>query len=638
MSTWFESVKEQLRDKLDGAQQHTKASTPEEDGDVYTRVKWNGWGAYDKVIEVDPENSAVVRHVSGGVQRKIIPFVNEITGEEDPLKPLTPTPSLSMEQAMAMLPKPLVNNAFMTQIQAALPEDQVKVDGEARLTHIMGKNYRDLWRMRRGMIDRAPDAVVLPHSHDDCVALMAAAQSHNVVIIPYGGGTNVVGSIEPNPFEKTRMVVSVDLRRMNKMLSIDPESQTAVFQTGVLGPHLDDQIGQHGFMFGHDPDSYLHSTLGGWIGARSSGAMSNKYGDIEQMVLAMKLVTPTGVVETRVQSRPAGPDMNGLIIGSEGLFGIVTEATIKIELIPPVKHYEGWLFPSFAEGVRCFQKVTRNGIVPTAMRLYDADETKLSFSMKIDEGPLKELVSAGVKQWIQKVKNYDLDQVCLCIMGYEGSSKQVNFVRSQVKPIFKEVKAFPLGAGAGQNWQYKKYDLPYLRDFALANNAWADVFETTTVYSQVLNLHQAVKLAVQAEWEAAGKQGIIGCHVAHQYKTGCCLYFTYLGLQEDENDFELFLKTKRAATEAMLEHKGTLSHHHGIGYEMVPWVERFFGTPILQWLFALKKEIDPKDICNPGKLLPLAPKPGETAEELSARRQKFQMFDKMALPSQRSKL
>ena len=223
-------------------------------------------------------------------------------------------------------------------------------------------------------------------------------------------------------------------------------------------------------------------------------------------------------------------------------------------------------------------------------------------------------------------------------MGFEGNQAEVNFVRSQVKPVFKKANAFCVGKSAGENWQHKKYDLPYLRDFALSNTAWADVFETTTVYSEVLELHAAVKTAVQAIWEAEGRQGIIGCHVAHQYKVGCCLYFTYLGLQHDENDFELFLRTKRAATEAMLQHKGNLSHHHGIGYEMVPWVERYYGTPLLNWLYALKKQIDPQGICNPGKLLPLAPEEGETPEALAARRSKFEMFDKMAIPSQRSKL
>ena len=606
--------------------------------DVYSQIKWNGWGSHNMQMKVDDKDKSVVRHVSGRAQRHLVPFINGVTGSADPNAPLTPSPSISIEEAIQKLPQPVLNEAFLSAIQEVLKPSQLKLDGEARVTHIMGKNYRDLWRMRRGMIDRAPDAIILPHCHEDVVKMMELCHQHNVVVIAYGGGTNVTGCIEPSPFEKERMIVSVDMRRMNKMLDMDKESRTCVFQAGVLGPDLDEQIGRHGFMFGHDPDSYIHSTLGGWVGARSSGAMSNKYGEIEQMVIGMKLVTPTGVIQTPAQPRPAGPDFNGLIIGSEGVFGIVTECTIKVEKIPPVKHYEGWLFPSFDEGVRAFQKVTAQGINPTAMRLYDADETKLSFAMKTDQPSVQELVGKAIKQFLKHVKGFDMEEVCLCIMGYEGTQHEVNLTRAGCVAAFGEINAFCAGTGAGANWQEKKYDLPYARDFALSNTAWADVFETVVVYSEAINLHKAVKKAVQEIWEKEGRKGIIGCHTAHQYKMGCCLYFTYLGLQNDEHDFEMFLRTKRAATEAMIRHKGSPTHHHGIGYEMVPWMERYLTPQTLAWLYAMKNHVDPKGICNPGKLMPEQPKEGETKEQLAIRRTKREMFDKMAVVRQRSKL
>ena len=614
---------------------------PTPQADAYTRIKWNGWGTRDVALKLDETDPLVVIHTSGKKIRGLIPFVHkEIKGLPLPIQRPEKTPSITTEEAARCLPPPVVNAAFVAELMTLFKPDQYKNDAEVRLTHMVGKNYRDLWRARRGMIARAPDAIVLPHSHDDCVKLMECAVKHNVVLIPFGGGTNVTGCIEAAAFEKTRMVVSVDTRRMGRMLSIDRQSRTAVFECGVLGPDMEEQLGRNGFTFGHDPDSFVYSTLGGWIGARSSGAMSNSYGDIEQMVIALKVVTPTGVVETPAQARVCAIDLNGLFIGSEGCFGIITEATVKLEPIPERKVYEGWLFPSFERGYHAFSTVTRLGHAPTAMRLYDEDETRMSFAMRTEEKPnfFKDTAAAAIKQYLQHVKGFDLGNVALCIVGFEGTEEHVAHIRDVTSKIFKEHDGFGVGPHAGQNWQDKKYDLPYVRDFALSHNLWADVFETCTVYSEALPLWRAVKEAVREVWRAEGKRGWIGCHTAHQYRVGCCLYFTYAGSQIDQNDFETFLKVKRAATEAMLRHRGNLTHHHGIGYEHVPWMDRYFQAGALDLMLSIKAQIDPKDICNPYKLLPVRRKAGESDAQLKKRRLDMQLFDKLGIPRAQSKL
>ena len=613
--------------------------------DEYQRVKWNGWGNKDKVMRVDEEEPLRVRHHSGKVIKNIVPFIKEeILGKDVVLNKLDNTPSISMQEAIQKLAPPIVNAQFLHQVQksggtsgAALRADQIKTDGESRVTHIFGKNYRDLWRIRQGLIARAPDAVILPESHDNCVAIMEAAHKHNVVIIPYGGGTNVTGCIEPNPEEKLRMIVSVDMRRMNKMLSISTESSTAVFETGVLGPDLDEQLGRHGFLLGHDPDSYVFSTLGGWIGARSSGAYSNKYGDIEDMVLSLKIATPTGVIETPVQSRPNGPDLNAMFIGSEGVFGIITEATIRVFKVPPKRYYAGYLFPSWEAGFSAFYKITQDDIQPCCLRLYDADETRISFALKTEPSPLMKMVSNGIKKYLEYGQQWNMENVCLCIFGLEGTPETVASQKAQVEAVFAKHDGFSLGQGAGSNWQEKKYDLPYFRDFALNHKFWADVLETTVNYSDALALHRSVKEAVREVWRKEGKSGWIGCHTAHQYTSGCCLYFTFASQQYDENDIGgTFLKLKRAATEAILKCNGNLTHHHGIGFEHVPWMPRLFPKNTLDLMLKFKNELDPKGVCNPGKLLPVARNPGESDEELAARRARVQMFDKVGVP--RSKL
>jgi alkyldihydroxyacetonephosphate synthase len=350
------------------------------------------------------------------------------------------------------------------------------------------------------------------------------------------------------------------------------------------------------------------------------------------MVLALKVVTPTGVVETPVQVRPCGIDLNGVLVGSEGCFGIITEATVKIEPIPEAKLYEGWFFPSFEAGFRAFYEVTRKQIRPTAMRLYDEDETRMSLAMRTDTGVLQHYVGAAVKAYLQHVKEMDLQNMALCIMGYEGTKEDVAHVKKQIGAIFARYGGFCAGKGVGLNWQEKKYDLPLVRDFALAHGLWADVFETCTVYSDALALWSSVKKAVREVWKAEGKTGWIGCHTAHQYRSGCCLYFTFAGVQHDDNDIETLLKIKRAATAQMLKYKGNLTHHHGIGYEHVPWMSKMFAPGALDLMLALKQQVDPQDICNPWKLLPLARKPKETEEQLAERRSKMQLFDRMGVP------
>lgn len=613
--------------------------------DEYERLAFNKWGEKNRSFKLDESDPFVIIHTTGKKIRGLVPFVHrEIRGLPPPTQRPEKTPSFTTEEAARCLPKLIVNEAFVAELLQSLRPDQYKNDAESRLTHMFGKNYRDLWRARRGMIARAPDAVVLPQSHTDCVKIITLAQKHNVVVIPFGGGTNVVGSVEAAAFEKTRMVLSIDMRRMGRMLSIDTQGCYATFECGVLGPDMEEQLRRHGFTFGHDPDSFIYSTLGGWIAARSSGAMSNQYGDLEQMVMGLKVVTPgLGVIETPVQPRACAVDLNAIFLGSEGAFGIVTEATVKIEPLPEKRHYEGWLFPSFERGFDAFSKVTKAGHSPTAMRLYDEDETRMSFAMRTEDpahsGVVKTALQAAVKQYLTHIKGFDLNNVALCIVGFEGSAERVSYKKKCTSSIFCEFDGFCLGTDAGQNWQDKKYDLPYVRDFALSHNLWADVFETTTVYSEALPLWRAVKDAVREVWRSEGKRGWIGCHTAHQYRSGCCLYFTYAGSQTDQNDFETFLKTKRAATEAMLRHKGNLTHHHGIGYEHVPWMERYFGRGGLDLMLQLKASMDPKDICNPYKLLPLRRKDAnESDEALRKRREQYMLFDKMGIPRAQSKL
>ncbi|CCW61775.1 unnamed protein product [Phytomonas sp. EM1] len=602
--------------------------------EVYEKIKWNGWGDYGVEMKLDPEHAFWARHIDGKPIKKILRFLHEeIRGGVGPMEVPPLSPSITVKEAIAKLNVPYINEAFMKDITAALDSTQVRPDAMSRLCHIAGKNYRDLWRIRKGIVEKAPDCILLPNHHADCVKIVELAHKHNVVIIPFGGGTNVTGGVEANPMEQKRMIVSVDMRRMNRMLAINKESHMATFETGVLGPDLDKQLFGHGLMCGHDPDSYVHSTLGGWIGARGSGAMSNQYGDIENMVVALKVVTPNGVIETPVTSRTCGVGLNDLFIGSEGAFGIITEATIKVEDIPEEKYYEGYLFPNFETAFDAFLKCNNKGIRPCTMRLYDEDDFRMSSAMSTDtHGPLGSLALKGVKAYLESVKGWDMRKVSLVIVGCEGTKRRVQFQRKEVAAVLKKFGAFGVGRSAGDSWQEKKYDLPYVRDFSLSLTHWADVFETSVLYSHAIPCWRAVKEAVRQVWKENGRHGWIGCHTAHQYKHGCCLYFTFASSQKDDNDMKIFLQIKTRAVEAMLKYTGNLTHHHGIGYEHVPWMYRFMGKGCMDLLMSIKKKLDPKNICNPGKLLPSIPQDNETDAQLKARQEREMMFDKMGVP------
>ncbi|KAK7200612.1 alkyldihydroxyacetonephosphate synthase [Novymonas esmeraldas] len=602
--------------------------------EAYDTIKWNGWGREGVQMELDEENPFWVRHVDGKPIKNLLEFLyKEISGGVGPKEIPPLSPGVPLAKALAALNPPKINDAFMKDISAALESSQVRPDGKSRLCHIVGKNYRDLWRVRRGAVEHAPDCILLPNNHKDCVTIMELAHKHNVVVIPFGGGTNVTGGVEADPFERGRMIVSVDMRRMNRMISIDRESCLATFETGVLGPDLDEQLYRYGFMCGHDPDSYIYSTLGGWIGARGSGAMSNQYGDIEDMVVAVKVATPTGVVETPVTSRTCGVDLNGLFIGCEGAFGIITEATIKLERLPEEKLYEGYIFPTFEAGFSAFYSCGAKGIHPCTMRLYDEDDFRMSMAMgTATHSFIERLISKGVKSFLESYRGWNLRRMCLVIVGFEGTPERVRQQRSETAAVFKQHGGVGIGRGAGDSWQEKKYDLPYIRDFALSLSHWADVFETSVLYSQAIPCWRAVKAAVRQVWKEHGHHGWIGCHTAHQYKYGCCLYFTFASVQKDDMDMKVFLEIKKRATEAMLRHTGNLTHHHGIGYEHVPWMSRFMKPGAMRLLYAMKKSIDPRNICNPGKLLPSPPAEGEGAAALKARQEKEMMFDKMGVP------
>ncbi len=545
-------------------------------------MKWWGWG--------DPKLTFPMKD-----KPDLWPWIRKTLGIQ------TERQTPPVHRVAIQLPPPRSSSAFVTGLSAILKPEQITTDEEERLLHSYGKSYPDLVRVRRGEVERAPDMVCLPDSHEEVQALVNLAHTHDVVVIPFGGGTNIVGAVNPLG-DRGRMVVSLDLRHMNRLISVDPKSRTAVLQGGAPGPKLEADLQAQGFSLGHYPDSFEYSTLGGWLATRSAGMQSDAYGKIEDMCVALKLVTPSGTIATRpVPQSSAGPDLNRVVMGSEGTLGVITEATMRIHRTPPVKDYRGFLFPNFELGIAAIEECLERGYTPSMIRLQDEGETELAFNMK---SPKK-----GLEAWIQKpikayLKRAGYHRPCIMVMGFEGEPGPVAHTRQGALKILKKFKGFSLGTSVGKTWSKDKFNIPYLRDFIMDYGCMADVSETSATWSKLLPLYRGVIATVKAKFATETGAGYVGCHISHTYKTGACLYFTYAAQQIPGKELEQYYRYKKFVTDTIMEFGGTVSHHHAIGYEHLPWMKEEISPAGLQVLRAVKQSLDPKGIFNPGKLIP----------------------------------
>jgi len=501
------------------------------------------------------------------------------------------------------LPEPRIEGGFVAALRGGLREDQMSSDRRTRLQHCFGKSYRDLLRARAGQIGRAPDMVLFPHSQDEVELIVRAADQHGVKVIAFGGGTNIVGGVEVSPVVRG-MAVSVSLRRMNKVLRIDETSLVATIEAGILGPELEAALNQAGYSLGHFPDSFEFSTLGGWLATRSAGMQSDRWGKIEDMVVSLTMATPVGTIRTPVVPKAAtGPDLNQLIVGSEGTLGIITEATMQIHRRLG-SEYRGLLVPDFETGVKLLRRCLSDDCLPSTMRLSCPDETKLGFAMKPQSSPWKQWVQRAGKVWLSLTSGIRMEEACLMILGFEGDAAQIAAKRAQVLARARELGAVDLGTSTGARWFAGKYDYPYLRDFVMERGGMADVTETAVVWADLLPVYQKVKQALRGCLAREGFPGYVGCHISHTYPSGACLYFTFAAAQEPGRELEQYLHAKRTAVEAIVESGAALSHHHAIGYEHLLWLERSLGMTGVRALRGLKAALDPNNVCNPGKLLP----------------------------------
>ncbi|MSO41767.1 MAG: FAD-binding oxidoreductase [Solirubrobacterales bacterium] len=535
-------------------------------------TKWWGWGDAGKRAEL-----------SAGARERL----REELGI-DPAAVSPPAPLESFELAEASpVPGPVV---------AAVGREFVFDGLEDRLRHAAGSGYPDLVRLRQGAISDAPDAVVLPADAAQVAAVLEACTREGVAVVPFGGGTSVVGGVDPVRGEHSTLI-SLDLRRL-KLVELDATSLTARLGPGLRGPEAETALAGLGTTLGHYPQSYEYATIGGFAATRSAGQASCGYGRFDDMVTAIELQAPTGAMRTlQTPHTAAGPSLRELVVGSEGTLGVITEVTCRVHQAPELEAYEGWMAADFAAGREIVRTLAQRGEAPDVLRLSDEEETRQSLAMSATDGLAKRALDTYLK-----VRRREGG--CLIICGWKGLREHVRRRRSTAAKVLRRGGAVALGSRAGDSWQRGRYEGPYLRDELLGAGVFVETLETSHTWSRLEHLYTEVGSAIRQALAAGGTAGIVMCHISHAYADGASLYYTFLARSRAGQEIEQWREVKTAACEAIVRAEGTITHHHAVGRDHAPHMEAEVGALGIDALRAVKERLDPAGIMNPGKLLP----------------------------------
>lgn len=526
-------------------------------------MKWNAWG--------DP---AAAKPLSDGIRA----LLKQALGIEQ-----SGIPDITAEQ-VTLQPSRLSATAHDA-LAGIVGAGHCRVDDLDRLLRAGGKSTLDLLRRKGTGVQDAPDAVLLPGTEEEIAEILRACVEHRIAVVPFGGGTSVVGGLDPARGDFTA-VVSLDLRRLDRLLHLDEVSGEAVLQAGVTGPDAERLLGEKGFSLGHFPQSFQFATIGGFAATRSSGQDSAGYGRFDDMVRGLRAVTPAGILDLgRAPASAAGPDLRQLLMGSEGVFGVITAIRVRVHPVPESTRYEAWSFPDFPTGADALRAVTQTGTGPTVIRLSDEVETGINLATTESIG--EQSITGG----------------CLAITVFEGSAAHTASRHAETAAVLTAHGGTSLGEAPARAWEHGRFGAPYLRDSLLTAGALCETLETATSWSNIAAVKAAVTAALTESLAESGTQALVMCHISHVYPTGASLYFTVVAAQRG-NPIEQWSKAKAAASEAMVRAGATITHHHAVGADHRPWMRAEIGDLGVEVLRAVKAVLDPTGILNPGKLIP----------------------------------
>jgi alkyldihydroxyacetonephosphate synthase len=538
-------------------------------------MRWWGWG--------DPEHPP-------GLPSHALDFLRETVGLG-----AKPCPPVALEHVR--LPACSIDADALEVLREIVGSSNVRGDHADRVAHAAGRGYPDLVRLRAGAPESAPDAVLYPSTHAQLRALLAACARLSIAVVPFGGGTSVVGGVEPLRGEH-RAVLALDMRRMAAVLELDGESRIVKVQAGAFARALEQWLSRRGLTLGHFPQSFEYVTLGGCAATRSAGQASTGYGRFERIVHGLRLVAPAGDIELPAPpASAAGPGLRELLVGSEGTLGVIDELSLRARAAPAERVYEGVFFESFSAGARALRELVQHHAAPEVARLSDERETRMSLALAGTGGAKGRLGRAYLG-----ARGYR--DGCLAIFGFEGEPREIAERRARAREIVRRCDGLPVGRSPGRAWLESRFAAPYLRDELLTHGVMVETLETATRWSNLCTLHARVSTAIERALRACGTDGLVMCHVSHLYETGGSLYFTFLARQRAGEEIAQWRAVKAAAGAAIVDGGGTITHHHAVGRDHAPWMEREIGAEGLRALRAMKAELDPDHIMNPGKLLP----------------------------------
>jgi alkyldihydroxyacetonephosphate synthase len=525
--------------------------------------RWNGWG-----------NLTTDYPLPASAEAYLVNFLGA----------LDPKPDATLESVLKSVPA------------SRLPAHPlVDVSVEARLTHARGQSMTDWVALRSGNIPVFPDGVGFPSSEEQVRDLMAYAKKSGAKVIPYGGGSSVVGHINPLPSKEP--VLTLSLEKMTRLVDLDEVGRSAVFEAGVSGPELEHALGRYGYTLGHFPQSHEYSTLGGWIATRSSGQQSYYYGRIEQLFAGGRMETPRGLIELpHFPASAAGPDVREMVLGSEGRMGVITRARVRINRIPDAEDFYGVFFPSWEKGVEAVRQLVQERTPVSMLRLSSPQETETT------------LILSG-KAWIDPAdKGLRLigfgDTRCLLILGATGTGGHVRRTRGMASEICRRHGGLFVGTVVGHTWEKSRFYAPYLRNTMWEHGVAVDTIETALPWSRVMEASKAIPASIVSAMEHFNEKVLAFAHLSHVYRDGASIYTTFLFRRTADPD-ELLTRwqaIKQSASQTIQQFGGTITHQHGVGVDHAPYLPFEKGTLGMDAIRAVCKSFDPDGMMNPGKL------------------------------------
>jgi alkyldihydroxyacetonephosphate synthase len=542
-------------------------------------MRWWGWG--------DPAHPA-------GLPPHALGFLADTVGVAE-----RPRPPVALERVR--LEAPRLGAAALEAMREIAGPEGVRDDHAIRVEHAVGRGYPDLVRVRAGEPEGAPDAVVYPSRHEQVRALLDLCGELHIAVVPFGGGTSVVGGVSPLRGEQ-QGVIALDMGRMGRLLSLDRTSMTVHVGAGMRAAELERRLAAGGLTLGHFPQSFEYVSLGGCAATRSAGQSSTGYGSIEKMVLGMRFAAPAGDIALEAQpASAAGPGLRQLLVGSEGALGVISELSLRVRAAPAERRYEGFLFEDFSAGVEVMRTLAQEHAAPDVARLSDEAETRMSFALAGARGTKGRVGRAYVR-----LRGYG--EGCLAILGFEGDHEEVASRRARALAYARGGGGLALGRSPGEAWLKSRFSAPYLRDELLTHGVMVETLETATQWSNLNRLHRGVGRAIGQALSECGTPGLVMCHVSHLYESGASLYFTFIARMLEDDPIAQWRAVKERASMAIVEGGGTITHHHAVGVDHAMWMDREVGSEGVAAIAALKSELDPAGIMNPGKLLALRPR------------------------------